>query len=86
METRVEEFTFVREMRLRHEAEGGLFWHTPEVLAVFDSEAAQKINARNFADLTLPDKLADLVRGRSSDPVSWKGVRAGWLAQMRPLS
>ncbi len=86
METHVEEFEFVREMRLRKEGEGGVFWHTPEVLAVFDAETAQKVNARNFADLTLPDKLHDVVRGRSGDPVSWKQVRAGWMARMRPLS
>lgn len=86
METPIEEFEFVREMRLRHEREGGVFWHTPDVLAVFDAETAQKVNARNFADLTLPDKLADLVRGRQGDPVSWKQVRAGWIAQMRALN
>jgi cytochrome P450 len=82
----LEEQEFVREMRTRSAAEGGVFWQEPDVLAVFDAEAAQKVNALNFRDLTLPDKLADLVRGRASDPVSWKEVRAAWMAQLRHLS
>jgi cytochrome P450 len=73
-------------MRARSRAEGGVF-RTPEgELAVFDPEVAQKINALNFADLTLPDKLADLVRGRQGDPVSWKEVRSAFVAQLRRLS
>ncbi|HEX9945541.1 MAG TPA: cytochrome P450 [Thermoanaerobaculia bacterium] len=80
------EIEFVRDMRARSAAEGGLFWHTDDVLAVFDAEAAQKVNALNFSDLTLPDKLADLLRGRSGEPVSWRQVRAAWSAQLRSLS
>lgn len=80
------ELEFVREMRARKAAEGGVFWHTDDVLAVFDAEAAQKINALNFADLTLPDKLADLLRGKSGEPVSWRQVRAAWMTQLRHLS
>jgi cytochrome P450 len=81
-----EEMEFVREMRARSAVEGSVFWHAPDVLAVFDAEAAQKANAANFRDMTLPDKLADLVRGRTGDPVTWKGVRAAWMAQLRHLS
>jgi len=80
------ELDFVREMRTRRDREGGVFWHTDEVLAVFDAEAAQKINALNFKDLTLPGKLADLLRGREGDPVSWRQVRAAWIAPLRRLS
>lgn len=86
MATPPEEIEFVREMRARSRTEGGVFWAGDDVLAVFDAEAAQKANAINFRDLTLPDKLADLVRGRAGDPVSWKGVRAAWIAQLRRLS
>src|SRR3954447_25212071 len=80
------EIDFVRDMRTRSAAEGGVFWHTDEVLAVFEAEAAQKVNAVNFGDLTLPDKLADLMRGRTGEQVFWRHVRAAWLAQLRILS
>jgi cytochrome P450 len=85
METRIEEARFAREMRCRHEQEGGTFWHKEGVLAVFDAETAQKVAAKNFAELNLPDKLADLLRGRKGDPVSWKSVRTGWATRMRDL-
>jgi cytochrome P450 len=86
MDRAPEEVDFVRDMRARNRAEGGVF-RTPEgELAVFDPEVAQKVNALNFADLTLPDKLADLVRGRKGDPVSWKEVRSALIAQLRRLS
>jgi cytochrome P450 len=80
------ESNFAREMRTRSQVEGGVFWIRDGQLAVFEPEAAQKIHALDFGDLTLPDKLEDLVRGRKGEPVSWKNVRAGWLAQMRRLS
>lgn len=81
-----EELEFVREMRARSAAEGPVFWHTPEVLAVFDAETAQRANAANFRDMTLPERLADLVRGRAGDPFTWKAVRSAWMAQLRHLS
>ena len=81
-----EEQEFVREMRARRAAEGPVFWHTPDVLAVFDAETAQKANAANFRDMTLPERLADLVRGRAGDPFTWKAVRSAWMAQLRHLS
>ncbi|HSP81267.1 MAG TPA: cytochrome P450 [Myxococcaceae bacterium] len=81
-----DELDFVREMRTRSYAEGGVFWNGDQVLGVFEPEAAQKVNALNFGDMTLPDKLSDLLRGRTGEPVSWKQVRAAWLVQMRRLS
>ncbi|HEX8698764.1 MAG TPA: cytochrome P450 [Myxococcaceae bacterium] len=86
MATGPEEVDFVREMRTRSQAEGGVFWAQDGVLGVFEPEAAQKIHALNFADLTLPDKLADLLMVREGEPVSWKQVRAAYLTQMRRLS
>lgn len=86
MATQPVELDFYREMRSRCEAGNGVFWTPDGELAVFEPEAAQKINALNFADLTLPDKLADLLRGKTGDPVSWKLVRAGWISQLRRLS
>jgi cytochrome P450 len=81
-----EEVDFVRDLRARSRAEGGVFWIQEGELAVFDAEVAQKINAINFGDLTLPDKLADVVRGRKGDPVSWKQVRSALIEQLRRLS
>lgn len=81
-----EEQDFVRELRTRSQTEGGIFWAEKDVLGVFEPETAQKLNALNFHDMTLPDKLADLLQGRAGDPVSWKQVRNTWLAQMRHLA
>ena len=86
MDRAPEEVDFVRDMRARSRTEGGVFWTPEGELAVFDPEVAQKVNALNFADLTLPDKLADVVRGREGDPVSWKQVRSAMIAQLRRLS
>ncbi|HYH99188.1 cytochrome P450 [Hyalangium sp.] len=86
MATPPEETPFVHEMRTRCHAEGSVLWVRDGELGVFDPEAAQKIHALNFSDLTLPDKLADLLRGRRGSPVSWKEVRTAWLSQLRRLS
>ncbi|MFW6176056.1 MAG: hypothetical protein ACOC7L_04465, partial [Acidobacteriota bacterium] len=77
-----EEVPAVRELRRRNLEEGGLFWTDDGELCVFDPEAAQRINAANFADLTLPDRLVDVLRGRQSRPVSWKSLRTAWTAQL----
>lgn len=76
----------LRDLRARSYAEGGVFWVREDTLAVFDGEMAQQINARNFADLTLPDNLSDLLRGRDSKVFHWKQLRLIWLAKMRELS
>src|SRR5687768_13756519 len=86
MATAPEESDFVREMRTRCQAEGGVFWIQEGQLGVFEPEAARKIHALNFGDLTLPDKLEDLLRGRAGESVSWKHVRAALLTQLRRLS
>ena len=86
MDTPRLELDFVRDMRTRTAAEGGIFWNGDGVLSVFEAEAAKKINALNFSDFTLPDKLADLLRGRAGEPVSWKQVRVAWIAQLRHLA
>ena len=76
----------LRDLRTRSYAEGGIVWMSEGELGVFDPEAALRVNAINFKDLTLPDKLGDLLRGRSSEPFSWKQVRAAWLEQLRRLT
>jgi cytochrome P450 len=76
----------LRELRARSYAEGGVFWVGDDELAVFEPEMAQQVNAANFENLVLPDKLSDLLRGRAGKPFHWKQLRAAWLAQMRRLS
>jgi cytochrome P450 len=73
-------------MRTRSHAEGNVFWASEDEMAIFDPELSQKVNTVNFGDLTLPDKLADVVRGRQGDPVSWRQVRAAMNAQLRRLA
>jgi cytochrome P450 len=86
MDTPPEEVEFVREIRTRSQTEGGVFWIRDGELGVLDPELAQKLNAINFSDLTLPDRLIDIVRGRTSKAVSWKQVRAAWTTQLRHLT
>ena len=81
-----EELDLLSDLQARSFAEGRIFWNGEDELAVFDPHAAQQINALNYSDLTLPDKLGDLLRGRSGEPVSWKQVRAAWTAQLHRLA
>jgi hypothetical protein len=81
-----EEPDFVREVRERCAREGGVLWLEKDELGVFEPEAARNIHACHYADLTLEDKLSDVVRGKRSEPVSWKDLRALWMAQLRRLS
>jgi cytochrome P450 len=80
------ELDVLRDLRARAYAEGGVFWNADNELAAFDPDVAQQINAQNFDNLILPDKLSDLLRGRTSEPFYWKDVRAVWIAQIRRLS
>lgn len=76
----------LHDLRRPSAASGGVFWYSPRQLMVFDADEAVRTNTENFADLTLPDRLVDLLRRRPSTPVSWKRVRSAWLAQMRRLT
>jgi hypothetical protein len=76
----------MREFRRRRREEGRYFWARPDVLAVLDPQAAQELEARNYADLTMLDGFVDILRGRRSTPVDWQTVRSGWLTQMRRLT
>lgn len=76
----------LRDLRGPSAAAGGVFWQTERQLMVFDADAAAQANTDNYADLTLPDRLLDLVLRRPSTPVSWKRVRSAWMAQLRTLS
>jgi cytochrome P450 len=76
----------LRDLRARRTAEGQIFWINDTDLAVFDPEVAARINNANFAQFTLKDKLSDVLRGRTGDPVDWRRVRSVWLARIRTLS
>jgi cytochrome P450 len=76
----------LRDLREPSAAAGGVFWRGNHQLMVFDPDAAAAAHADNFADLTMPDRLVDLLRRRSSTPVSWKAIRTAWLSQLRQLS
>lgn len=76
---------FLKHLRERDAETDGVFWHGAHRLIVFDADAAARANSDNFADLTLPDRFVDLVRRRRSPVVSWRQVRAVWLAQLRVL-
>jgi cytochrome P450 len=81
-----DEVDILSDLRARCPAEHGVFWMREGELGVFDPEAAQQVNAANFSDLTLPDRLVDLLLRRRSKAVSWKQVRAAWIAQLRRLT
>lgn len=75
----------LRDLRARSCAENGVFWAGDDMLAIFDPKLAQEINALNFSDLVLPDKLSDLLLGRTGKPIYWQQIREAWLDQMRRL-
>ncbi|MEL7060089.1 MAG: cytochrome P450 [Acidobacteriota bacterium] len=53
---------------------------------VLDPQWAQRVNAENFADTTMSDRLVDLLRGRSSPRVAWKDVRTAWVPNLKKLA
>ena len=58
---------------------------TAQGVAVLDPELAPVVNAENFNDTTLPDRLVDLLRRRKSPRVQWKEVRAAWVPNLQKL-
>ena len=59
---------------------------TPRGMVVLDPELVPKVNAANFTDTTLPDRLVDLLRGRKSPEVQWSTVRSAWIGNLQRLS
>lgn len=82
----VVEVEFMRKFRNRRREQGPIFWTEENILAVFDAQVAQRLEAANFADLTLLDGWSDALRGRPSEPVTWNQLRSGWSGQMRMLT
>jgi cytochrome P450 len=72
-------------VRRRRREEGPIYWFDTDLLAVFDAQTAQRLDAANFSDLTLLDGFTDVVLGRQSEPVTWNRLRSAWSTQMREL-
>jgi cytochrome P450 len=85
------EVEMVASLRRRRREEGRVFWndsrHTgEETLVVLDPQVAQRLEAENFADLTMLDDVADVIRSRPSERVDWGTLRSAWTGQMRHLT
>lgn len=76
----------VRALRQQSWDTDGVFWIAPGHLAVFDPDAAERINALNYDDLVLPDRLSDILRGRTGEPFDWREIRKVWTGQLRKIS
>jgi cytochrome P450 len=76
----------LRGLREASAASDGVFWQTDRQLMVFDADAAARVNRDNYADLTLPDRLRDLLLRRTSPRVDWREVRSAWLGRLRALT
>lgn len=84
-DTTTTEVQSVQTLRRRRREEGRIFWDREDQLAVLDPPVVQRLEAANFADLTMFDDVADAVRGKTSAPFDWSRLRAAWTAQMRRL-
>jgi cytochrome P450 len=76
---------FISELRERCGNEGDMFWLDSEKsnLVAFDPQIAKQINLDNFADLTIPDKLSDELKGKSGCPFSWSEIKGSWFKKMQ---
>ena len=76
----------LRALRARRQEEGPIFRVGEKFCAVLDADAVQRIEAANYADLTMHDGFVDTVRGRTSEDFSWARLRSAWSKQMRHLT
>ncbi|MCL1035691.1 cytochrome P450 [Shewanella submarina] len=49
----------------------------------FDADAARGLNQANYADLTMPPRVSDILLHRSSPTVSWQQIRQLWLGLLK---
>ncbi|MEV3861501.1 cytochrome P450 [Streptomyces sp. NPDC050095] len=77
---------FLTLMRLRSDAEDGIFWVDDERLAVFTPDAARHISATTWHRFVMHDRLIDVVRRRRSAEMPWSRVRSAWLTQLHTLA
>jgi len=80
------EAEFIRRLRDRASASGGVFPEEQGLLAIIDPDAARKVSGENWHRYTLPDRLVDLLRRRPSPKVEWQSLRVAWLRQLRALT
>lgn len=86
-DTAVKESASVQTLRRLRTEQGAVYWDRtrPDMLTVLDPQITQTLEAMNFADLTMLDDVADVIRGRKSAPFDWHRLRAAWQGQMRQL-
>ena len=77
---------FLHDLRRRRAEEGGIFWIDGKRLAVFDTDAARRVNLANWHRFALSDRLVDQVRRRTSPPVRWAEVRTEWFTRLHELT
>jgi len=74
-------------VRRRIATEGRVLPVIGESLGIFDPAVIAKLDRANFADLHMPPRLADAIRGAPDRcPVLWKDVRALLFEQTRKLN
>lgn len=76
----------LRALRARRREEGPIFRVGEKFCALLDADTVQRVEAANFADLTMHDGFVDTVRGRHSGEFSWARLRSAWSKQMRHLT
>ena len=77
---------FLYDLRRRSAAEGGIFWMNDDQLAVFEPDAARRVNGANWHRLVMHDRITDTLRRRHSVEVPWSRVRTAWLTQLHKLA
>jgi cytochrome P450 len=82
----VTEVESVQALRRRRREEGQIFWQREDFLTVLDPQTVQRLEAMNYADLTMFDDVADAVRGKQSAPFNWHQLRSAWSGQLRHLT
>lgn len=76
----------ISDLRQRCHAGEESFRLDHHTVCVFSATDSKTISKDNYADLTLPDRLIDLLLKRPSSKVSWLEVRSAWLSVLRDRS
>jgi cytochrome P450 len=77
---------FLHDLRRRSAEEGGVFWIDSKRLAVFEPDAARRVNLANWHRFALTDRLIDQLRRRTSPSVRWTEVRTAWFTRLHELT
>ncbi|WP_105253336.1 cytochrome P450 [Pseudoalteromonas sp. T1lg75] len=84
--TKPKETPRIAELHRRLEEGNNDFRLDKNTVCIFSAAAAKLTNKKNFENLTLPDRLIDLIRNKSSAPVSWQEIRTLWIQQTKLMS